>query len=137
MSMSTHVIGFKPPDAKWTAMKNAWDACKAAGIPVPDAVHEFFGYDTPDPLGVFVTEKDLVKCGALREWRDECRDGYEVVVANLPPDVTVVRVYNSWLQKPNGAPPRTPLGCCQVEPTSHRYHERAGPAREAARDEQR
>lgn len=87
--MSTHVTGFAPPDEQWAKMKAIWDACMSADILVPDAVEEFFGSEDPDPLGV---EVELT----LREWRDGEREGYELDVASLPPQVKTIRFYNSW-----------------------------------------
>jgi hypothetical protein len=96
MGMSTHVVGFRPPDEKWKAMAAVWDSCKAAGIEPPREVSEFFDWREPDSNGVEIKETALTKAGAVREWHDDCRSGYEIDVSKLPPDVTVVRVYNSW-----------------------------------------
>lgn len=89
MSMSTHVIGFKPPDAKWKKMKEVWDACDKAGVEAPKEVSEFFNWEAPDENGVEV-ELDAA------EWSDEGREGYEIEVSKLPKGVTVIRFYNSW-----------------------------------------
>jgi hypothetical protein len=97
MSMSTHVVAFKPTDDKWRMMAAAWDACVNAGVTPPDAVRQFFGHEPPDPQGVEVSEGELRKCGALREWEnDKSSEGYEINVSKLPPDVTVIRFYNSY-----------------------------------------
>ena len=45
MGMSTHVVGFKPANAKWLNMKAIWDACQEAEIAVPDEVGDFFRRD--------------------------------------------------------------------------------------------
>ena len=89
MSMSTHVIGFHPPDDDWKIHKAVWDACEAAGVPIPDKTDEFFDGEPPDPAGV---EIDIV----TTEWSDEGREGYEVKVADIPPHVHTIRFYNSW-----------------------------------------
>lgn len=89
MSMSTHVIGFAPPDEKWQAMKAIWDSCKAAKIDPPKEVEKFFDYQEPDPAGV------EVKIPAL-EWSDDCREGFEIDVEKIPAHVKVIRFYNSW-----------------------------------------
>lgn len=96
MGMSTHVKGFKPPGEKWARMKAVWDACREAGVDVPGEVVGFFGDTDPDPEGVEIEESDLRNYGALREWKDEYRQGFEVLVERLPKDVTVIRFYNSW-----------------------------------------
>ena len=89
MGMSTHVTGYAPPDETWQKMKAAWDACQAAGVPVPAEVEGFFGGEAPDPAGV---EVEL----PLREYSDGDRAGYELDVAAIPPQVTVIRFWNSW-----------------------------------------
>lgn len=96
MSMSTHVKGFKPPDDRWRAMKAIWDGCQAADVEVPDEVERYFEDGEPDGDGVEVSQSVLEAAGAVREWSDKYRQGFEIVRDKLPKDVTVVRVYNSW-----------------------------------------
>lgn len=89
--MSTHVVGFKPPDERWNKMKAVWDACRAAKIAVPDDVLSFFnGYD-PSPNGV---EVDIGGC--LMTLVEEGREGFVVDVKKLPKDVTAIKFYNAW-----------------------------------------
>ena len=94
--MSTNVVGFKPPDEKWQRMRAVWDACTTAGIEIPREVDRFFDGRAPDPNGVEIDEDRLRDAGCLREWSDHYRQGFEVDVAKLPKDVTVIRFYNSW-----------------------------------------
>lgn len=54
MSMSTNVVGFRPPDAKWEKMKAIYDACETAGVSIPDEVDEYFNGEPPDDAGVKV-----------------------------------------------------------------------------------
>ena len=96
MSQSTHVIGFKPPDKKYTDMKAIWDACVSAGVSVPEEVEKFFGGSTPDGSGVEVSMKDLKKSGAIREFEGDMVDGWEIIVDKVPRDVKVIRVYTSY-----------------------------------------
>ena len=92
MSMSTHVIGFKPADEKWLKMKAVHDACTSAGLPVPDEVTRFFDWRKPDEAGVEVKEAAL----PLTEWCDGYRNGYELDVTKLDPDIKIIRFFNSW-----------------------------------------
>ena len=89
MSMSTHVIGFTPPDETWHKMKAAWDACENAGVPIPGAVLDFFGDEEPDPAGV---ETEI----PAREYHGRDAAGYEIDVSSIPSKVTVIRFVNSW-----------------------------------------
>lgn len=89
MSMSTHVIGFAPPDEHWNNMKAVWDTCVAAKIPLPDEVAKFFGEEAPDPRGVRVKIEPT-------PWRDATGEGFEIELKHLPDHVKVIRFYNSW-----------------------------------------
>lgn len=89
MGMSTTVVGFAPPDERWRQMKAIWDNCKAAGISPPPEVEKFFDYREPDPNGV---EVELPK----REWSNDHASGFEIEIASIPKQVSVIRFYNSW-----------------------------------------
>lgn len=93
MGMSTHVVGFRPPDERWKKMKAAWDACKAAGIEIPDEVLAFFNYVAPDPRGV---EVEIEKLPCTKEFSTDSKSGFEINVTKLPDGVTVVRFYNAY-----------------------------------------
>ncbi len=99
MSRSTYIKGCRPPDAKWSKMKAAYDACQLAGVAVPDEVEKFFNGEPPDPSGVEVALMDYgnaKKRGIVTAYRDDAREGYEVDVTKLPKDVTLIRFVNSW-----------------------------------------
>lgn len=93
MGMSTYVVGIKPPDAKWLAMKKVWDACNEADTSVPVEVLAFFGDDGPDQRGVVV---DLEETAACQPYREDMVEGFEIDIRKLPPDVKIVRFTNSW-----------------------------------------
>lgn len=89
--MSTHVIGFRPPDEKWEKMKIVWELCREIGVEPPDEVNEFFEFETPDDSGVEVSISD-----AVEEWRSDMEDGFQVDIAALPKDLRYIRFYNSY-----------------------------------------
>ena len=93
MSMYTHVIGIKPPNEKWQKMKDAYDACMAAGVPVPNNVMDFFDHEPPDSLGVRV---EIEKLPCTSKYSADMKDGFEIDIKKLPPDVTVIRFYNAY-----------------------------------------
>ena len=93
MSMTTHIIGFQPPDEVLLKMKAVWDACVAANTRIPDEVQIFFNYAPPDDRGVEVA---LSEQFGLREWHSDGREGYEIELAKLPANVTHLRFYNSY-----------------------------------------
>lgn len=91
--MSTHVMGYRPPDDEWRKMKAAWDACEAAKAPIPKKVLDFFdGEDPGDQPGKEVNLGKAVR--ELDPRHPEC--GYEVDVTKLPEGVRFIRFTNSW-----------------------------------------
>lgn len=93
MGASQHVVGFRPPDDKWLKMKAIWDACTAAGMPIPREVEKFFGDSDPDPQGVEVPLRNTPCCA---EYSADMQDGFEIDVRKLPEDVTIIRCYTSY-----------------------------------------
>lgn len=93
MSMSTHVIGFKPPDDKWKKMKAVRDTCIKAGVSIPEEVEDFFGEGEPSPKGVTVELEDTDCCV---KWSDNEEDGFEIDLGKIPVGVTIIRFYNSY-----------------------------------------
>ena len=89
MGMSTHIVGFVPPDEDWKKMKLVWDSCKSAGIEVPEAVQKFFNWEVPDERGV------EVKLPVI-EWSQDTMQGYELELDKIPANVKTIRFYNSW-----------------------------------------
>lgn len=88
--MSTHVIGFKPPDEEYRAKLEAWKALERAGVKkFPEELLQFFNWTTPDETGVEVQVP-------VREWSNDHASGYEVVIADLDPSIKILRFYNSW-----------------------------------------
>jgi hypothetical protein len=96
MGMSTHIIGFSPPDETWRKMRAVHDACGAAGIEVPLEVTKYFNFEVPDELGVKV---DLETRGCVKSLGHDGEKGFEVDLEALHaayPHVTRIRFYNSW-----------------------------------------
>ena len=91
MSMSTHVMGFHPPDEKWKRMKTIWNACVIADVPVPEEVMEFFGDKDPDDAGV-----EIGLGSAVRDFSREGESGFDVILSKLPKSIDRIRFYNSW-----------------------------------------
>ena len=89
MSMSTRVVGFRPPDETWQKMKFIWDSCVALKIDPPDEVDDYFDGMNPDPSGVEVELSQM-------EWRDDSSAGIEIKVTEIPDHVQTIRFYNSW-----------------------------------------
>lgn len=87
--MSTHVIGFAPPDEEWKKMKKIYDACEEGGMEPPEEVLKFFNWEEPDNAGVEIELKE-------HEFNDESRQGIEIKIDELPPQVKLIRFYNSY-----------------------------------------
>ncbi len=92
MSMSTHVVGFIPPDEKYKARLAAFDACEDAGVEPPAELYH--NGERPDDTGAEVEIEDTE---AVSEWTDDNGSaGFEVDLTKLPKDVKVIRFYNNW-----------------------------------------
>ena len=94
MSMSTTVIGVKPKDEKWNKMQDAYNACKSAGIEVPEEVEEFFDYNDPNEMDGL--EVDMDEHEAVEGYFDDGREGYTIEIAKLPKDIKYIRVVNCY-----------------------------------------
>jgi hypothetical protein len=92
VSMSTHVFGIKPADEKWKKMKDAWEACIKALVPVPKEVLEYFNGERPDAKGVVVNLSEK----AVSEIDGDSSSGLEVNLDKVPDDVRIIRFVNSW-----------------------------------------
>ena len=90
LKRSIHVIGLREPDEQWRRMKAVWDACEAARVDKPVAVTSFFGPNGPNPAGI---ETDLR--GFVLDWQAASSVGIELVLDQLPQDITKVRFYLS------------------------------------------
>jgi hypothetical protein len=92
MSMSTHVVGYRPADETWNKMKTIWNTCASAQVPIPAKVLDFFDHEPPgDKPGA---EVQIDK--AVKPYKNEFSEGFEVNLALLPKDVNVIRFYNSY-----------------------------------------
>jgi hypothetical protein len=91
--MSTHIVALRKPEGdKYVKMKAAYEACEAAGIPIPIQVMEFFRGRTPaEALMV-----DLDDGPGVREYITESHQGWEVDLKSLPPGIDTIRFFNSW-----------------------------------------
>lgn len=93
MSMTTRVIGFRPPDDTWSKYKKVYDTCIEADINPPEEVMKFFNLDScdegPDESGVEVDINDAI----VDDWGI---GGYQIDITKLPRDVKIIRFTNSW-----------------------------------------
>ena len=93
MGMSTHVVGFRPPDDKWQAMREAAEACTNANVPIPIGVFDFFEGEIPDDD----TPGMEVRLGdAVTPFNADASEGFDVDLRMLPEDIHVIRFYNSY-----------------------------------------
>lgn len=99
MSMSTHLTGIKPPDDVWLRMKAVYDACEVANVTPPSQVLAFFDGEPPDERGVTRYLAGMAsgsKSEAVRIYKEDGREGFEVELDKLPRDIKVLRFVNSW-----------------------------------------
>ena len=92
MGMSTHIVGFIPPDEKYEKMLAIARQCNELEIKHPDEVSDFFSdVAEPEERGYEVDFEDIIT-----DWRDDTREGFELNVSEIPENVKVIRFYNSW-----------------------------------------
>lgn len=84
MSTSYYVVGMRPPDEKFEAMKAIWDACQKADVEVPNEVLIFFDDHEPDVKGI---EVDL----PITEGSGEYRNWFTLSVSDIPNNITEIR----------------------------------------------
>jgi hypothetical protein len=89
MSISTHIVGFVPPDKKWKQMKAVYDACAEADIKLPAEVDSFFNGEKPDDNG------QTIRIEAATYQKNRC-SGLEIEIDKIPPQVKIIRFYNAW-----------------------------------------
>ena len=76
-------------DEQHMKMKKIWSACQEAGVQIPDVVGVYFDWNEPDDKGV-------IKEVSAHEYNEKNRCGFEVVLAELPKEVNVLRFYNKF-----------------------------------------
>jgi hypothetical protein len=101
MGMSTHVVGFVPPDEQWQKYRDVYFACQAAGIKLPQEIEYYFDGREPSENGMEIElepnyGEKANKEGSVVRWQNEHGSGYEVDLSKLPKNVKHLRFYNSW-----------------------------------------
>lgn len=82
------IEGFRPVDEEWKKMKAVYDACKAAGVEVPEEVNEFFNWEKPSDFGMFVDVSDAIVT--------ESNNVMLVDLTKLPKNLKTLRVYLNY-----------------------------------------
>lgn len=82
MSLDIYVYGFRPPDERWQKMKAIYQACKSAGVKLPEEVESFFGDDSPDGPGRQVHIPHSVTADHTT---------YEVNLDHIPKDIRLIQ----------------------------------------------
>jgi hypothetical protein len=90
LKLETRICGFHPADEEWHRMNAVWEACKKAKVPVPQEVEVFFNHRPPfEQYGV-----EMQIPAAVREFKDDVSELYEVDLSKLPQNVKIVRFYH-------------------------------------------
>jgi hypothetical protein len=95
MGMSTHVTGFiSDKNEVYIKHANVLKACLDAGIEkLPKETAEFFDSEYCEK---HLLEEKLEIDILANEWEDEYREGYEILVKDLPKECYKIRFYNSY-----------------------------------------
>jgi hypothetical protein len=96
--MSMHVYAVKPADENYKRKAEAWRACKAAGISIPQDLASFFGDEEPDPTGMtqHLGHDHRIDHQSCVKFTDDSRQGFEVDITKLPEGARFVRFVCSW-----------------------------------------
>jgi hypothetical protein len=92
MGIRLVVQTIKPADENWLLMKDIYDSCKKANVPVPKEVEKFFDYVPPTEAGVIGN----LPSPCREEWTDDCREGMDIDLSQLPHGTKKLRVYISY-----------------------------------------
>jgi hypothetical protein len=99
VSDSIYCYAIKPADAEYQKKRAAYEACKAAGIPIPLELEEFFN-GAPDPTGTQVclgaSYNSKANDPCCKPWKSEMEDGFEVDIRALPAGTRYVRFVCSY-----------------------------------------
>lgn len=95
MSMSTYVIGFVSPENEdYKKHAAVLKACVNAGVELlPKETAEFFGYKEAE---LYVLEQKLRIEIPVKEYEDDTRSGYELLVKDIPKECHKIRFVNSY-----------------------------------------
>lgn len=83
--ITSSIQGVVPPDEKFLKMLAVWNSCKAAGIPLPSELLEFFNWEEPDTSGVIISLRDSVAVSQYMGY------GYEVDLSLIPEHIKKIR----------------------------------------------
>jgi hypothetical protein len=101
MSMSMHCEAVKPADENYKRKAEAYRACEAAGIGIPDELLKFFDDEPPDATGT----KQTLGTGhsapdnlhpSCAKYKADMEEGFEVDITKLPEGTRFVRFYCSY-----------------------------------------
>lgn len=95
MSMSTYLVGFvSPENENYKKHSKVLIACIEAGISeLPKETSEFFGSKYPEK---YLLEEKLEIKIPMHEYSDDSRQGFEVIISEIPKEVNKIRFVNSW-----------------------------------------
>jgi len=97
MSVSMHVYAIKPADEDYRRKAEAYRACRAAGVRIPDQLSMFFNGEEPDPTGMTQQLDDSRNAHpSCATYRRDGEDGFEIDIAKLPEGTRFIRFYCSW-----------------------------------------
>jgi len=94
MGRSTNVRAFIcPDDEEYRKQAAVLKACANANVELPDFTSKYFGSDFPEE---YLLEEKLEIEIKTHEYHDDCSEGYEIYVSDIPEGTYKIRFYNSW-----------------------------------------
>jgi len=96
MGMSTHLTAFKSRDSKeFKKHEEIFRMCLGHGVSLPTETALFFRCNS-ECYGEYEIEESIEMKIKHHEYCDDARQGFEILVSEIPKDVEVIRFYNAW-----------------------------------------
>jgi hypothetical protein len=93
---------YAEPTEEWHTMKNAWDACTQAGVPIPAEIEKYFDHKEPNAAGRVIEIASMNGTGNLQKpvpgvmpYKEDMEHGFDIELSRLPEGTHTLRVgYN-------------------------------------------
>lgn len=97
MGMSTYVQAFRDMDGEFKRMIEAKEFCDERKLSYPIEVETYFKRCAGENRTYLEAEFLQVNTNLwVKDWKDDCREGFEIEVKDIPTEVKTIRFVNSW-----------------------------------------
>lgn len=97
MSVSTSIVGVRDLSKKFDSMIKLKLACEETGVPYPKELKDYFGSSYEESVEYLRGICETVKIDeAVKEYKKDMIDGFEVDLSKLPFEVKSIRFENVY-----------------------------------------